>query len=221
MSEGARPQPAPLVPLPARLAVLLSGRGSNFEALADGCDRGEVPARIVAVLSDRAEAAGLEKARAHGLAAHPVPRGAGESRPEHEARIDGILREARADLVCLAGYMRLLSPEFVERWRLRIVNVHPALLPSFPGTDAQAQALRYGVKVSGATVHLVDAGVDSGPIVEQEAVTVFEDDTIESLSARILAVEHRIYPLAVRRILEGGWILNVRSVQFPPSKIPL
>lgn len=216
-APGAEPlvAPAPLVPLPARLAVLLSGRGSNFESLADACDRGEVPARIVAVVSDRRDAPGLSRAEARGLATHVlVPRELG-GREAQEARLARLLEEARVDVVCLAGYMRLLGPGFVGSFPLRILNVHPSLLPSFPGKEAQAQAVSHGVRVSGVTVHVVDAGMDSGPILAQEAVTVEDGDDAASLSARILPVEHRLYPQALRRFLEGGWRLSGRRLVFP------
>lgn len=207
--------PAPLVPLPARLAVLLSGRGSNFEAIADAVAGGRLPATVELVLSDREEAPGLARARARGLRAVAVPRLAGEPRAGHEERLLAELGTASPDLVCLAGFMRLLSPAFVARYPLRILNVHPALLPSFPGKDAQAQAIAYGVRVSGATVHFVDAGVDSGPVLLQEAVPVEPGDTAATLAARILPVEHRLFVSAIEAVLRGGWVLEGRSVSFP------
>ncbi len=216
---GAEPvvAPTPLVPLPARLAVLLSGRGSNFESLADACARGEVPARVVAVVSDRRDAPGLSRAEERGLATHVlVPKELG-GREAQEARLARLLEEARVDVVCLAGYMRILGPGFVARFPLRILNIHPSLLPSFPGKEAQAQAVTHGVRVSGVTVHVVDAGMDSGPILAQEAVTVADGDDAASLSARILPVEHRLYPQALRRFLEGGWRLSGRRLVFPPE----
>ncbi len=207
--------PAPYVPLPAAIAVLLSGRGSNFVALADACERGDVPARIAVVVSDRPEARGLAIARERGLPVRAVPRTKGEPREAHDTRVVEAIEEAGARFVCLAGYMRILSGWFVERFALRVLNVHPALLPAFPGTDAQAQALRYGVRVAGATVHFVDAGVDSGPIAGQEAVPVLDRDTPELLSERILAVEHRLYPATLARILRGGWRLDGRRLVYP------
>ena len=194
----------PWFPLPARLAVLLSGRGSNFEALADACARGELPARIVLVLADRADAEGLRKARTRGLPAQLEERRAGETRAAHEGRLASHLDAAGADLVCLAGFMRVLSPSFVTRFERRIVNVHPSLLPAFPGLEAQKQALEHGVKVAGATVHLVDAGTDTGPIAGQEAVAVLPGDDVESLAARVLSAEHRLYPCTLARLLAGG-----------------
>ena len=206
--------PVPWFPLPARLAVLLSGRGSNFEALADACDSGALPARIVLVLSDRTDAAGLEKARARGLAAAAEERGA-ETRAAHEARLAARIEASGADLVCLAGFMRVLSPAFVARFERRIVNVHPSLLPAFPGLEAQRQAVEHGVKVAGATVHLVDAGTDTGPIAGQEAVSVRPGDDAERLAARILEAEHRVYPTTLAALLAGGWTVEGRRLRFP------
>ncbi len=207
--------PVPWFPLPARLAVLLSGRGSNFQSLADACDAGEVPARVVLVLSDRADAAGLAKARARGLPAAVVERAPGEKRDTHEDRIAAAIQAAGADVLCLAGFMRVLSPAFVGRFERRIVNIHPSLLPSFPGLEAQRQALEHGAKVSGATVHLVDAGTDTGPIAAQEAVPVLTGDDEASLAARILAVEHRLYAATLARLLGGGWRVAGRRLLFP------
>jgi len=185
-----------------RLAILLSGRGSNFEAIADAVAGGVVPnAEIVAVLSDVPEAVGLERARARGLPAASVDRKAYPGKREHEAEVLKRLAEARPDLVCLAGYMRLLTPEFVARWRGRILNIHPALLPKFPGLHVQRRALEAGETESGCTVHFVDEGTDTGPIVLQRRVPVLPGDTEESLSARILAEEHRAYPEAIAKVL--------------------
>jgi phosphoribosylglycinamide formyltransferase-1 len=208
--------PVPWFPLPARLAVLLSGRGSNFEALAGACERGDLPARIVLVLADRAGAAGLEKARALGLRTQLEERCAGEARAAHEARLAGHLEAVGVDLVCLAGFMRVLSPAFVARFERRILNIHPSLLPAFPGLEAPAQALEHGVKVTGATVHLVDAGTDTGPIAGQGAVAVLPGDDVETLAARILAAEHRLYPATLARLLSGGWSVTGRRLIFPP-----
>ena len=207
--------PAPWFPHPARLAILLSGRGSNFEALADACVRGDLPARIVLVLADRAAAAGLGKARARGLRAQLEERQVGESRAEHEERLAEGREAVGADLVCLAGFMRVLSPAFVTRFERRIVNVHPSLLPAFPGLEAQRQAFEHGVKVAGATVHLVDAGTDTGPIAGQETVPVLPSDDAGRLAARILSAEHRIYPSTVARLLAGGWTVVGRRLIFP------
>jgi phosphoribosylglycinamide formyltransferase-1 len=199
---------------PARLAVLLSGRGSNFLALHAAVERGELPAEIVLVGSDVAAAPGLARARELGLPALAVPRAGAPSREEQEARILAALDGAGAEWICLAGYMRLLSPGFVARHPRRIVNVHPSLLPSFPGLAAQRQALEHGVKVSGCTVHLVDEGLDSGPVVVQRAVPVLEDDTEETLAARILVEEHRAYPEAMRRLLTEPWEIVGRRLAF-------
>lgn len=200
----------------ARLAVLLSGRGSNFVALADACARGELPAEIVVVISNKTEAQGLERARERGIPTVVVP-SKGKPREAHEREIVGALESARVEWVCLAGYMRLLSPEFVGRFPARIVNIHPALLPSFPGVDAQHQALEYGVKVSGCTVHLVDAGCDTGPIVLQRTVPVLEEDTADTLAARILEQEHIAYPTALRMLLTRPWRIEGRRVLFVGS----
>jgi len=207
--------PVPWFPLPARLAVLLSGRGSNLEALASACTRGELPARIVLALSDRADAPGLAKARAAGIPAEAEERAPGEPRAAHEARLAARLEAAGADVLCLAGFMRVLSPSFVARFERRVVNVHPSLLPSFPGLEAQRQAFEHGVLVSGATVHLVDAGTDTGPIAGQEAVPVEPGDDAERLAARILAAEHRLYPATLARLLGGGWRIVGRRLAYP------
>lgn len=201
-----------------RLAVLLSGRGSNFLALHTAVERGEVPAEIVLVLSNVPAAPGLAKARELGLPAVAVPSAGEPSRAAHEEKVAAALAAAGAEWICLAGYMRLLSADFVARWRNRVVNVHPSLLPAFPGADAQRQALAHGVKVSGCTVHLVDEGLDSGPIVVQRAVPVEEDDDVESLSARILAEEHRAYPEALARLLGEEWRIEGRRLVFATGR---
>ncbi|MGC8916390.1 MAG: phosphoribosylglycinamide formyltransferase [Thermoanaerobaculum sp.] len=197
----------------ARLGVLLSGRGSNFAALAQACQRGEVPAEIVVVVSNRPEAPGLSRARELGIPAVAVP-GKGLSRQEHEEKVLAVLREFQVGWVCLAGYMRLLSPRFIAAFPNRIVNIHPALLPAFPGLEAQRQAWEYGVKVSGCTVHLVDAGCDTGPIVVQKVVEVRDEDTPETLAARILEQEHVAYPQALRWLLTRPWRIEGRRVVF-------
>jgi phosphoribosylglycinamide formyltransferase-1 len=197
----------------ARVAVLLSGRGSNFVALAEACARGEVPAELVLVVSNTTDAPGLERAREHGIPAVAIP-GKGMPREQHEARVLAALGEAKAEWVCLAGYMRLLSESFIACFPHRILNIHPALLPSFPGLEAQRQAWAYGVKVSGCTVHLVDAGCDTGPIVLQRAVPVLDDDSADSLSARILEQEHIAYPMALRLLLTRPWHVDGRRVIF-------
>jgi phosphoribosylglycinamide formyltransferase-1 len=193
--------------------VLLSGRGSNLVAIADACARGEVPAEIALVISNKPEAAGLERARERGIPTRVVP-SKGLPREEHERLLIAVLEEAGAEWVCLAGYMRLLTPLFIDRFAPRIVNIHPALLPAFPGVEAQRQAWEYGVKVAGCTVHLVDSGCDTGPIVLQRTVEVFDHDTPETLAARILEQEHIAYPAALRRLLTRPWRLEGRRVVF-------
>jgi phosphoribosylglycinamide formyltransferase 1 len=201
-----------------RVGVLLSGRGSNFLALHAAMARGDagtlIPAQIAVVVSNIAGAGGLEKARELGLPAVALPHHAAPDRRTHEAQVDAALRATGVEWVCLAGYMRLLSPEFVAAWPRRILNIHPSLLPAFPGLDAQAQALAHGVRVSGCTVHLVDAGLDSGPIVVQRTVPVLDGDTPRSLSARILEQEHRAYPEALRRLLTEPWRVAGRRLIF-------
>ena len=197
-----------------KIGILLSGRGSNFLALHGAMERGEVPAQIAVVISNVAEAAGLEKARALRLPTVCLPHRLEPSREAHEAKVLEALRHAGAEWVCLAGYMRLLSASFVAEYPDRILNIHPALLPAFPGLDGQAQAVEYGVKVSGCTVHLVDEGLDSGPIVVQHVVPVKEGDTAESLSARILAAEHKAYPEALNLLLSQRWNIVGRRVVF-------
>ncbi len=197
----------------ARVGVLLSGRGSNFLALHDAMASGEVPAHIVLVLANKAGAPGVEKARQLGIASEVLPhRGLG--RREHERFLLAALRRSKVEWVCLAGYMRLLSPHFVAAFPQRILNIHPSLLPAFPGLDAQHQALEHGVKVSGCTVHMVDDGLDSGPIVVQRVVPVEEGDTVELLAERILVEEHRAYPQALWRLLTSCWRVDGRRVRF-------
>lgn len=185
-----------------RLAVLLSGRGSNFQAIHDAIRAGELDAGIVCVISNRPDAPGIARAREYGYDAHVIDHKAFPSRAAHEARVLEVLEHARPDVIVLAGYMRLLSAAFVERWRNRIINIHPSLLPSFPGVDAQAQAIRHGVKISGCTVHFVDENLDAGPIILQRAVEVRDDDTAETLSARILVEEHRAYVDALKKLAQ-------------------
>jgi len=201
----------------ARVAVLISGRGSNFVSLAKAVKRGVVPARIVLVVSNEPGAAGLEKAREMGIETAALPHRDYPSRQAHEAAVIAELERVAAEWVCLAGYMRLLSAEFVGHYRERMLNIHPSLLPSFPGLDVQQKAIDYGVKVSGCTVHLVDEGLDSGPIVVQRAVPVLDSDTDDSLSARILEEEHQAYPEALRRLLTEPWRVVGRRVRFGPE----
>jgi len=195
-----------------RIGVLLSGRGSNFEALADSISAGRIPhAEIAIVVSNREGAPGIDRARARGLATRVIP-SKGLEREPYDRRVVAALHEANVDLICLAGYMRLLSPYFVAAFPQRILNIHPSLLPSFPGLESQKQALDYGVRFAGCTVHFVDENLDAGPIVLQAVVPVEDEDTEETLSARILKEEHRIYSQAVRIVLEGKFKIEGRRV---------
>jgi len=194
-----------------RLGILLSGRGSNFEAIARSVRAGEIPAEIAVVVSNKLSALGLVRAKEMGLETRCIP-SLGKEREAFDREVATVLKEFQVDLVCLAGFMRILSPYFVREFPRRILNIHPALLPSFPGEDAQRQALEYGVKVTGCTVHLVDEGVDTGPIVCQAVVSVRDDDTVESLSSRILQEEHRIYSEAIGLLLEDKLRVEGRRV---------
>lgn len=197
-----------------RLAVLLSGRGSNFGAIHEAIREGGLDAEIVCVISNRPDAAGLQRARDAGLTAHAIDHRAYPSREEHERAVIDLLEASTPDYIVLAGYMRLLSAAFVEGFRGRILNIHPSLLPAFPGVDAQAQALAHGAKVSGCTVHFVDENLDSGPIVVQRCVPVRDDDTVETLSARILAQEHVAYVEALQKLQRGAFSIEGRRVVF-------
>lgn len=192
-----------------RLGILLSGRGSNFEAIADNVAAGSIDATIAVVISNRAEAPGLATARKRGLNAICIP-SKGLDREIYDREVVAELRKHSVDVVCLAGFMRLLSVHFIRAFPNRILNIHPSLLPAFPGLDAQRQALEHGVKISGCTVHLVDEFLDAGPIILQAAVPVLDDDTVESLSARILKEEHRIYSEALRAVLAGNFRIEGR-----------
>jgi phosphoribosylglycinamide formyltransferase-1 len=195
-----------------RIGVLLSGRGSNFEALADSVAAGRIPgAEIAVVVSNREGAPGIDKAKERKIATRVIP-SKGLEREAYDRQVVAVLNEHKVDLVCLAGYMRLLSPFFVAAFPNRILNIHPSLLPSFPGLESQRQALEYGVKYAGCTVHFVDENLDAGPIVLQATVPVRDDDTEETLSSRILAEEHRIYTEAVRMVLEGKYKIVGRRV---------
>lgn len=195
------------------IAVLVSGSGSNLQAIIDASERGEIPCRIGLVVSNKADAYGLVRARNHGIPAEVVDHRAFPSREAFDARLVEVIRAGGADsLVCLAGFMRVLTPVFLRAFPSRILNIHPALLPAFPGTHGPRQALQYGVKFSGCTVHLVDEGVDTGPIVVQAVVPVYDDDTEETLAARILKQEHRIYPMAVRLFFKGNLKIAGRRV---------
>ena len=203
---------------PVKIGVLISGRGSNMLALADAVGGGRIPgAEIAVVLSDKTEAAGLALARERGIEALAVPRG-GRTREEHEAEIIEALRARGVSLVCLAGSMRLLSPAFVAAFRGRILNIHPSLLPAFPGLDAQRQATEHGVKVSGCTVHFVDETLDGGPIVVQRTVPVSDSDTAETLSARILIEEHRAYAEGLALVVSGNYRIEGRRVVANDSR---
>jgi phosphoribosylglycinamide formyltransferase-1 len=204
------------------IGVLISGRGSNLQALVDAASSGAMRARIRVVISNRVGAQGIERARAAGIETLVVPHRDYTGREPFDRAVVDALQGRGVRLVCLAGFMRLLGPIFCEAFPMRVLNVHPSLLPAFPGVDAQRQALEHGVKVSGATVHFVTGELDRGPIVEQAAVPVAEDDTVETLSARILEVEHRIYPRAVERVLHQSWRIEGRRVVFdePPGSGP-
>src|SRR5216683_3888947 len=189
-----------------RVAILISGRGSNMAALIQAATAEDFPAEIVVVISNRADAGGLERAKASGIPTLSIEsKPFGKDRAAFEAVLQSALDQHKVELICLGGFMRLFTAEFVQRWYGRMLNIHPSLLPSFPGLDPQGQALRAGVKISGATVHFVIPQTDAGPIIMQGAVAVSDDDTADTLGARILAIEHRIYPEALR-LLAGGQI---------------
>jgi phosphoribosylglycinamide formyltransferase-1 len=199
----------------SRLGVLLSGRGSNFQAIAARVSAGEIPAEIVVVIANRPDAPGLDAARSLGLKAVSLP-SKGLDRESYDRQLIATLQEHNVDWVILAGYMRILSAAFIRTFPQRILNIHPSLLPSFPGLDAQHQAFDYGVKISGCTVHFVDEHLDHGPIVMQAQVSVDPSDTAETLSAKILAQEHRIYSESLRRLLTEPWQIDGRRVVFTP-----
>ena len=197
-----------------RLGVLISGRGSNLKSIIDSIASGALDASIAVVVSNRADAAGLQHARDAGVEAVCLSPRDYSGREAYDRAIAELLRARQVDLVCLAGYMRLVGGPILESFPDRILNIHPSLLPSFPGLDAQRQALEHGVRVSGATVHLVTPELDGGPIVVQSAVLVAADDTVETLSARILVEEHKIYPEGIRLLLDGGWQLDGRRLRL-------
>jgi phosphoribosylglycinamide formyltransferase-1 len=201
--------------------VLISGRGSNLQALIDADRAGTMGARIVVVISNRADAAGLERASEAGIPSVVMPHQQFASREAYDAALTSELRARGVELICLAGFMRVVSRVLCDAFPQAILNVHPSLLPAFPGTDAQRRALEYGVKVTGATVHLVTPELDAGPIVLQSAVPVLEADSVDSLSARILAAEHRLYPEAVRLIASRAWRIEGRRVIVDPSDATL
>jgi phosphoribosylglycinamide formyltransferase-1 len=203
--------------LARRLGVLISGRGSNLQSIIDAIGAGQLDATIAVVISNRADAAGLTRAREAGIETlHLEPREYPD-RGLYDAAIAQALISRDVALVCLAGFMRIVGPPILEAFPGRILNVHPSLLPAFPGVDAQRQALDYGVRVAGASVHLVTAALDDGPIVVQSGVPVRDDDTVDTLSARILIEEHRLYPEAIRIVLAGGWsVVGRRFVRRSP-----
>ena len=194
-----------------KLGILLSGRGSNFEAIARNVQAGKIPAEIAVVISNREEAPGLETARQMGLVTRFIP-SKGKEREAFDREVVAALKEFQVELVCLAGFMRILSPYFIREFPRRILNIHPALLPAFPGLEVQKAAIEYGVKFSGCTVHIVDEGVDTGPIVCQAVVPILDDDTPETLAARILKEEHRIYTEAICLMVEDRIRIEGRRV---------
>jgi len=187
-----------------KIGILISGRGSNLQALIDACARPDYPAEIVLVASNRPDAFGIERARQAGLPAVVIPHRDFADRASFDAALDGALRQAGVELICNAGFLRLLTPWFVERWHNRQINIHPSLLPAFPGLHTHERALAAGVRFSGCTVHFVRVAMDEGPIIAQAAVPVLPDDDAETLAARILAAEHRLFPLALRLVAEGS-----------------
>jgi phosphoribosylglycinamide formyltransferase-1 len=200
------------------LGILLSGRGSNFEAIADSVAAGRLPAKIGMVISNRSDAPGIESARNRGLEAITII-SKGKPREQHDAEVEAVLKAKKVDIVCLAGYMRLLSPWFVQQFPDRILNIHPSLLPAFPGLEAQKQALEYGAKVTGCTVHFVDEHLDHGAIILQKTVPVLEDDNEHTLAARILEQEHIAYTEALNIVIQGNYeILGRRLVRRVQSE---
>jgi len=200
-----------------RTAILISGRGSNMRALVEAARAADFPAEIVLVISNRPAAAGLEFARAAGIATLVIDHKVYADRAAFDRALDAGLRQARVDLVCLAGFMRLLTPWFVERWLDRVINIHPSLLPAFPGLDTHRRALEAGVKLAGCTVHYLRAGTDDGPIIAQAAVPVLPGDTENTLAARILAAEHKLYPLALRLAASGATARPGAGALFNPA----
>jgi phosphoribosylglycinamide formyltransferase-1 len=198
-----------------RTAVLISGRGSNLQALIEACARPDASAEIALVISNRADAAGVNHASAAGIATDMIPHGAFSTQVGFENAIDRTLHEHAISVVCLAGFMRVLSPWFVERWRDRLLNIHPSLLPAFPGLDTHERALAAGVKITGCTVHVVRPDMDDGPIVAQAAVPVHDSDTAESLAARVLQAEHRLYPHALALFAAGRVQIGDKKVRGP------
>lgn len=204
--------------MPKKLGILLSGRGTNFAAIAESVKQGRIAAEIAVVISNRAEAPGVELARSLGLDARVIP-SKGRQREEHDAEVVRALQEKRVDVVCLAGYMRLLSPVFIRAFPQKILNIHPSLLPAFPGLEAQKQALEYGVKISGCTVHFVDEHLDHGAIIVQKAVPVLDGDDDHTLAARILEQEHQAYTEAINIVLAGNYEVAGRRVVVKSSAV--
>jgi phosphoribosylglycinamide formyltransferase-1 len=205
-----------------RVAILISGRGSNMAALIEAAKAPDYPAEIALVVSNRPNAAGLARAKAEGIATAVVDHTPyGKDREGFDRALDGLLAAHGIDLVCLAGFMRLLSPWLVQRWHGRMLNIHPALLPAFKGLDTHARALAAGAKLHGATVHFVVAAMDSGPVVKQEAVPIEADDTVESLSARVLEIEHRIYPQALKLLAQGRLKIADGVCEIAPEAGPI
>lgn len=200
------------------IGVLISGRGSNLQAIIDAIAGGRLNARIGVVISNRADAYGLERAGRAGIETIVMPHKLFGDRADYDRALASELEARGVELVCLAGFMRLLGPAFIDRFPNAVLNIHPSLLPAFPGLDAQRQAFEHGVKVSGVTVHFVTPDLDGGPIIRQEAVPVLDDDTAESLASRILEAEHRVYPEAVQLVLERNWSLDGRRVVSLPRQ---
>jgi phosphoribosylglycinamide formyltransferase-1 len=194
------------------IAVLISGSGSNLQAIIDASEKGDIPCRVGIVISNKADAYGLARAKKHGIPTEVVDHKGFATREEFDGKLVEVIRGSGAELVCLAGFMRILTPVFIRAFPNRILNIHPALLPSFPGTHGPGQALAYGVRFSGCTVHFLDEGVDTGPIVVQAIVPVYDDDTEDTLAARILVQEHRIYPMAIRLFFSGKLAFEGRKV---------
>ena len=202
-----------------RLGVLISGRGSNLQSIIDATETGALDASVAIVVSNRPQAAGLLRAREAGIETAVLEPRRYSGREAYDAALAAQLQAKDVTLVCLAGFMRLVGSPLLEAYQGRILNIHPSLLPSFPGLEAQRQALDHGVRIAGATVHLVTSELDGGPIVAQAAVPVLEDDTVDTLSARILVQEHRLYPEAIRLVLDGGWMVDGRRfVRHQPSR---
>jgi len=200
------------------IAVLISGGGTNLQSIIDSCQNGAIPCEVVLVISNREEAYGLTRAKNHGIEGIFLDHRQFPTREAFEEKLISLIERVKAELVCLAGFMRVLTPRFVNHFRGKLMNIHPALLPSFPGTHGQKQALDYGVKFSGATVHFVDEGTDTGPIIVQAVVPVYEDDTEDSLGARILTQEHKIYPFAIRSFFENKLEIKGRKVLLKENR---